>query len=116
MYAVYIRNESCFLVLFGIENLCTIPSYLPPIIQLSCLKNVLVESSHRILLDRHHNSLECLVSLALVVVVLHIIHRGESSLNGDVEAAVARIGNGLADGGGDDIRLSVLDWNSNVSF
>lgn len=92
------------------------PSYLSPTYSFSCLKNILVESSHHILLDRPHKSLECLVSLALCVIVLHILHRGESGLNGDVEAAVAGIGNGLADGGGDDVRLSVLDWKLSVSL
>lgn len=82
----------------------------------SHLKNILVESSHHILLNRSHKSLKCLVSLALRVIVLHVLHRGKSSLNGDVEAAVAGIGNGLADSGGDDVRLSVLDWKFNVSL
>lgn len=74
----------------------------------SCLQDVLVECRHHVLLDRARNSLERLVSLALGIVVLHVLHRSEGGLDRDVEASVTGIGDGLADSGSNDIRLSVL--------
>jgi hypothetical protein len=43
------------------------------------------------------------------IIVLHIVHRGKGSLDGDVEALVAGVIEGFADGGGDNVRLAVLD-------
>lgn len=46
--------------------------------------------------------------LTLVVVVLHVLHRREGRLDGDVEALVAGIGDGGADGSAKDVGLAIL--------
>lgn len=42
------------------------------------------------------------------IIVLHIVQRGEGSLNGDIEALVAGVVEGFSGGGGEDVGLAVL--------
>lgn len=71
-------------------------------------QDTLIESSQNISLHRTRNSLQRFMRLTLGIVVLHIIHRSESSLNRDIEALIAGVVEGFADGRGDDVRLAVL--------
>lgn len=46
--------------------------------------------------------------LALIIVVLHILHRSERRLHGDIEPLVARVVDGSAHGRGEDVGFAVL--------
>lgn len=71
-------------------------------------QNILIIRRQNILLHRPCHSLECLMRLALVIVVLHILHRGKRRLDGDVEPLVARVVDGLAYCSGEDVGFAVL--------
>lgn len=72
------------------------------------LKNILIVSGQNILLNRSNHSLQRLMSLTLSIIIFHILQRGESSLNRDIEALVPGIVERLTNSSGDDVRFSVL--------
>ena len=71
-------------------------------------QNILVECSQHILLRRPSNSLQRLMSLALSIVIFHILQRSKGRLDRDIEALIPRIGDRLASSRSDDIGFTVL--------